>query len=185
VRRAAAAGLAALALAGCGGNGGGGEEAATATTGTTEEAMTDETTTEEGPAEEPITAAEQRWAREVTRYAGRVERLFRGGVVTKASIRSELAVLEECLPMLKRAGDAGRFRPAEKRVRKACDRFDRAARALHRVLDAGGPSAVVGTPEAKIISAGMDVSAEAEGNGFNLLIQAREQIRGIRAGLPK
>jgi hypothetical protein len=174
--------LAALALAGCGENGGGADEAATANT---EETTTEETTTEEEPAEEPITAAEQRWAKEVTRYAGRVERLFKGGVVTKASIRSEIAVFEECRPMLKRAGDPGRFARAEKGVRRACDRFERAARALHRVLDAGGPSAVVGTPEEKVITAGIDTSIEAGGNGYNLLMRARDQIREIRAGLPK
>lgn len=177
--------LAALALAGCGGNGGGGEEAATVTTGTTEETTTDGTTTEEEPAEEPITAAEQRWAREVTRYVGRAERLFKGGVVTKASIRSEIAVFEGCRPMLKRAGDPGRFARAERTVLRACGRFERATRALHRVLDAGGPTAVVGTPEEKVITAGMDASTEAGGNGYNLLMRAREQIRMIRAGLPR
>jgi hypothetical protein len=176
--------LAALALAGCGENGGDGQEAATATTDVTER-TTDETTTEEEPEEEPITPAEQRWAKQVTRYAGRVERIFVGGAVTKTSIRSELAVLEDCGPMLGRAGDAGRFAPAEKRVRKACERFDRAAAALHRVLDAGGPTAVVGTPEEKIISSGMEVATEAEGNGYNTLTRARDQIAAIRAKLPK
>jgi hypothetical protein len=182
--------LAVLALAACGEGGTGGGDATSAATQaeetTTAADTTDETTTEEEPEEEPITAAEERWAKQVTRYIRRADRvIFTGGVVTEASVRSEIAVLEECRPTLRRAGDPGRFAPAERRVRRACDRFERAAGALHRVLDAGGPTAVVGTPEEKIISAGMDVSTEAEGNGYNTLTRARDQIAAIRARLPK
>lgn len=180
--------LAVLVLAACGEGGTGGGDVTSAATQaeetTTAADTTDETTTEEEP--EPITAAEEGWAKQVTRYIRRADRvIFTGGVVTEASIRSEIAVLEECRPTLRRAGDPGRFAPAERRVRRACDRFERAAGALHRVLDAGGPTAVVGTPEEKIISAGMEVATEAEGNGYNTLTRARDQIAAIRARLPK
>ncbi len=180
--------LAVLALAACGEGGTGGGDVTSAATQaeetTTAADTTDEATTEEEP--EPITAAEERWAKQVTRYIRRADRvIFTGGVVTETRVRSEIAVLEECRPTLRRAGDPGRFAPAERRVRRACDRFERAAGALHRVLDAGGPTAVVGTPEEKIISAGMDVSTEAEGNGYNTLTRARDQIAAIRAKLPK
>ncbi len=180
-----------FALVGCGGGGGGNDGTAEPTTtaaadATDETTAEDETTTDDGP--EPMTAAERRWMNQFNRYSARVERVLFSGdgrVVTQASIRREIAVLADCRRTLRRAGASGRFGTAERRLRGACEKFEKARRALERVLAADGPSVVVGTPEDQIVTQAIETSSEAEGNGYNALMSARDQVKSIRADIPE
>ena len=174
--------LAAFALAACAGGGNGDESAAPTTAATTTTATTTETPTEP----EPITAAERRWAATATRYIPRVDReVFRpSSVVTNASLRAEIKILEACTPTLRRAGAPGRFARPAQTVRRACRRFETAARNLRRVAAIGLP-VLAGTDEDRITTRAMNAAAEAEGNGFNLLMVAKDQIAATKAKLPK
>src|SRR3712207_933534 len=87
----------AVALPACGGNdeGAGNPEAATGTDAA--DATSTAAETETGP--EPVTDAERRWARIATQYIDRAERrIFHEGsrVITRASMRSEIALFERC-----------------------------------------------------------------------------------------
>ena len=60
-----------------------------------------------------------------------------------------------------------------------------AAAGPRRRRPAGGPSYVEGTPEARIISNGIDAGIEAQGNGLNALMRVKGQVAEIRRTLPK
>lgn len=116
--------LVAFVVSSCGGGGGNGTEAAATATGPAE---TDAAVATDA-GREPITAAEERWLKLVTRYNERFEREYlRGGTVTHGSMRREARLFRDCRAMLRRAGDLGRLGPAAKRVRRACDRLEKAA----------------------------------------------------------
>ena len=177
--------VAAFAVSSCGGGGGNGTEAA-ATATTSAETETDEAVTTEA-APEPITAAEERWVKLLTRYNERFKReYFRGGAVTHGSMRREARLFRDCGVMLRRAGAPGRLAPAAKRVRRACERLDRAARLLGQaisVTDAGG-AVVAGSDDERIFDRAHGGAREAAGNAHYGLQRAQEIAQDIKGKLP-
>lgn len=123
------------------------------------------TTTETGP--EPVTAAEKRWLRALERYSDRLQRDAEfGGIVTHTSMRRSARIYAGCPPMLKRLGDPGRFEPALKIARRACERLRKAAHLLDLAIaasDAGG-TVVAGTPEEQQFNRSLNGAFEALGN---------------------
>jgi hypothetical protein len=177
--------VAAFVVSSCGGGGGNGTEAAATATAPVETATDEAVTTDAGP--EPITAAEERWVKLLTRYNERFEReYFRGGAVTHGSMRREIRLFSDCGAMVRRAGDPGRMAPAAKRARRACERLDRAARLLEQaisVTDAGG-AVVAGSDDERIFDRAHGGAREAAGNAHYGLQRAQEIAQDIKSTLP-
>ena len=177
----------AVVLPGCSGNGDPAGSPDPATSATDAGATTDTAgETETGP--EPVTPGERRWARAVTRYIDRAERtIFHEGprTITRASMRAEIALFDRCATTLRRAGDPGRYAPARRRVQRACRTLRRASTSFRRILAAGGPSFIEGSPGQQIIEPAFEAASEAQGNGMNALLAARDHIGEIERQLPK
>jgi len=160
---AAAVAALALALSACRGSGDEAGEQSEQPSTTNKQQTTAPTTAEP----EPITAAEERWRKQVENYEQRVERNFdRTGVITQAAMRRSARLYVECAEMLDRAGEPGRFEPALPDVERACERLEKAAELLEKAIaatDAGG-SVVVGTPEEKQFDRAFNGAFEAAGN---------------------
>jgi len=162
-----ASSAAALTLV-AGGCGGSSEESRSETTRpatTTHPADEDVTTTE--PVPEPITAGETRWLEEVESYSERLERdVMRGGAITHARMRRSAKLYAGCRPMLRKAGDPGRFEPARRIAQRGCDRLEKADRLLGKAIAASGPggSVVADTPEAAQFDRALNGAYEATGN---------------------
>ena len=128
-----------------------------------------------------------RQPRLLTRYNERFEReYFRSGAVTHGSMRREARLVSDCGAMLRRAGDPGRMAPAAKRVRRACERLDRAARLLEQaisVTDAGG-AVVAGSDDDRIFDRAHGGAREAAGSAHYGLQRAQEIARDIKSKLP-
>lgn len=143
-----------------------------------------QTTTEAGP--EPITAAEKRWLARLGRYSNRLQRDFElGGVVTHASMQRSAKLYADCSTTLRQAGDPGRFEPAARMARRACERLAKAARLLEQAIaatDAGG-SVVAGTPEEEQFNRSFNGAIEASGNAHYDLQRALDRAREIERSI--
>ena len=142
------------------------------------------TTTEAGP--EPITAAEKRWLARLGRYSDRLQRdLESGGVVTHASMQRSAKLYASCSSALRRAGNPGRFGPAARMARRACERLKKAADLLGQAIaatDAGG-TVVAGTPEEQQFNRSFNGAIEASGNAHYDLRRALERAQEIERSI--
>lgn len=123
------------------------------------------TTTEAAP--EPITEAETRWLEQVKRYSARVQRdMRRGGAITHSSMRRSARLYAGCKPMLRKAGDPGRFEPAQQAAQRACERLEKAARLLGTAIAATGPGGTIvgGTSAVDQFDRAFGGAIEASGN---------------------
>jgi hypothetical protein len=159
-------------------------EATTAPDGTSEqattEATTEETTTEEGPP--PITAAEQRWTREMNQLRREMTGGFhRTRVYTNAVMAKLAKTYSRCLRSLRRAGEPGRFEPAARIAERACKRAERAGSLLEEALaiEAG----ISSQAEADRYNAAVERALEAQGNAVNDFAQASARARTIEQEL--
>jgi hypothetical protein len=175
-----------IVLSGCAG--GTGEQAAEseATTNPAETSTAADTgdigaTTETGPP--PITADEKQWAEEIERVAKLMNReIGRVHVYTGAAMTRLAKTFSTCLRSLKRAGEPGRMQPAARMARRACEKFQKSADAMRKAMamEAGIDSQA----EADQFSALLDIAIEAQGNGTNVLEEARLRAVQIRESLP-
>ena len=160
---AAATAISALALSACSGS----EDATAPPTTTKQEPSDVPTTTEAEP--EPITAAEERWVEQVKRYSKRLEdETARTGTITHAVMRRSARLYLECGQMLNRAGDPGRFEPANRFAERGCERLKNAAGDLEQAIassDRGGV-VIAGTVDAKRFDRAFNRATEASGNGM-------------------
>lgn len=163
---AATAAALALVLAACGSGSERSEAGAPPTTAKQE--TTDATTTESEPEPEPITAAEKRWLAHVERYGQRLDdEIARGGAVTHSTMRREARLYLGCARALDRAGDPGRFEPASRLAKRACDRLRKAARFLEQAIASSEPGGFVyaGSPDEDRFNHAFQAALEAASNG--------------------
>jgi hypothetical protein len=148
---------------------------------TTTEAATTEYTTTEGPP--PITAAEERWAREMNQLRRQITGTFHRTRVYTSSVMARIAKkYATCLRALARAGDPGRFQPAARFAERACTRAERAASLLKQALaiEAAG---ITSQAEADRYNAAVERALEAQGNAVNDFAQAASRAQTIRLEL--
>lgn len=139
------------------------EAAAAATTEAQDTAAAN--TTEAAP--EPVTEAETRWLEQVKGYSERVSRdMRRNGAITHSSMRRSARLYAGCKPMLRKAGDPGRFEPAQQAAQRACDRLQKAARLLGNAIAVTGPGGTIagGTPALDQFDRAFGGAIEASGN---------------------
>jgi hypothetical protein len=161
---AAAAAALALALSACGSKSERSEESAQPTT--TKQETTATTTAAAEP--EPITAAEERWRKQIERYGQRLEdEMAVGGAITHSTMRRQARLYLECERVLSRAGDPGRFEPASRFAERACERLKKAAKFLDQAIASSerGGFVYAGSPEEEQFDHAFKGAVEAAGNG--------------------
>jgi hypothetical protein len=168
----------ALVLSACGSKSRRNEEGAPTTA---KQATTDVTTTSE-PEPQPITAAEQRWLRQIERFGRRLDdEVGRGGVVTHSTMRREARVFLGCARVLDRAGDPGRFEPASRYAERACEGLKKAARFLEQAIASSetGGFVYAGSPDERRFEHALQAATEAAANGQYALQRAIGQAEEI------
>ena len=178
---AAALAAAALALPACGGSKSTApEETAPSATTQKHATTTEATTTETAP--EPITAAEKRWLEQVEAYTRRIDRaVARSGAITHGTMQRSIRLYERCGPMLRAAGDPGRFEPARLIADRGCERLRKAAELLEQAIASSEPGGFVyaGTPDEERFSRALSRATEATGNAQYDLQRALERAEAI------
>jgi hypothetical protein len=175
-----------LALAACGGSERGGSEETAPPPTTQKQESTAVTTTQARAEPEPITDAEKRWLRQVEAYSRRIDRdAARTGIVTHAAMRRSARLYTQCRPMLREAGDAGRFEPARLKVESACERLRKAARLLGQAIASTSPggSVIAETPDEEQFQRVFGGALEATGNAQYDLQRALERAEAIERSL--
>lgn len=81
-------------------------------------------------------------------------------------MRRSAKLFAGCRRMLRKAGDPGRFEPAQEAAQRACDRLEKAVRLLGTAIAASGPGGTVfgGTPEEGRFNRALGGALEAAGN---------------------
>jgi hypothetical protein len=177
--RLAAAILLVVLVGGCTGQTGESTTASQATTTTSTVAPTTSTVP-------PMTAEELAWLKAVTTLRTKVEKAFSGTTValTRAKMTSYAAALRTCSRELSRIGSpSDRLEPVYVIVKKACRTFDKGAKCFAtaaRVSMADG-GVVVGTPAERTQRKALECGGAAQGNGFNLLVEAEAKGEEIKA----
>jgi hypothetical protein len=153
-------------------------EAGITTTQTTSMDMTTEETTTE--ADEPITAAESAWVRELEGYSKQVDRKFEGlRVITSRNLASVAKLMDECRPRLIKGSSPGdRFAPAYSDAEKACNALARAADASREAADA------LYDPNTAATDRVLDKFFTAYSKGQGQLVRAVAEADNIKASLP-
>jgi hypothetical protein len=163
---AAALAAAALALPACGGSKSATPEETAPSATTQKQATPGATTTEAAP--EPITAAEKRWLRQVEAYSRRLDRtVARSGAITHGTMRRSIRLYERCAPMLRAAGNPGRFGAARMIADRGCERLRKAASSSSRRSRRASPAAssTPARPPRSGFSRALSRATEATGNG--------------------
>ena len=177
---AAALAAAALALPACGGSKSATPEETAPSATTQKQATPGATTTEAAP--EPITAAEKRWLRQVEAYSRRLDRtVARSGAITHGTMTRSIRLYEQCAPMLRAAGNPGRFEAARVIADRGCERLRKAADLLEQAIASSEPGGFVyaGTPDEERFSRALGRAAESTGNGQYDLQRALERAEEI------
>jgi hypothetical protein len=137
----------------------------------------------------PMTAEELAWLKAVTTLSKKLEKAFSATSVylTRAKMTSYANTLRSCSRELARIGSPGdRLEPVYVLVKKACGTFDKGAKCwatAARVSMADG-GVVAGTPAERTQRKAIECGSEAQGNGLNLLTEAKangEEIK-VEAG---
>jgi hypothetical protein len=154
------------------------EAGATTTQPTSVDTTTEETTTE---AEEPITAAEAAWVRELKVYTKRTERKFEElKIITSLNLASFAKFMDDCRPMLIKGGPpSDRFAPAYAGAERACVALARAADASRNAAEALHDPNVAATDRV------LDKFFTAYSRGQARLARAVAEAENIKASLPR
>lgn len=153
------------------------EAGSTTTPSTSVDTTTEETTTE---ADEPITAAEAAWVRELKGYTKQTERKFDElRVITSLNLASFAKFMDDCRARLIKGGPPGdRFAPAYAGAERACDALARAADASKDAAEALHDPNVAATDRV------LDKFFTAYSKGQAQLERAVAEADNIKASLP-
>jgi hypothetical protein len=153
------------------------EAGTTTTQPTSVDTTTEETTTE---AEEPVTAAEAAWVRELKRYTKRTERKFEElKIITSLNLASFAKFMDDCRPRLIKGGPpSDRFAPAHAGAERACDALVRAAD------DASEAAEALDDPNVAVTDRFLDKFFTTYSKGQAKLERAVASADNIKANLP-
>ena len=104
--------------------------------------------------------------------------------VTRAKMTSYANTLRSCSRELARIGSPGdRLEPVHVIVKKACRTFDKGAKcwATAASVSMADGGVVAGTPAERMQRKGIECGGEAQGNGLNLLAEAKAKGEEIKA----
>jgi len=134
----------------------------------------------------PMTAEELAWLKAVTALHKKTEKAFSATSVylTRAKMTSYANTLRSCSRELARIGSPGdRLEPVHVIVKKACRTFDKGAKcwATAASVSMADGGVVAGTPAERTQRKGIECGSEAQGNGLNLLAEAKAKGEEIKA----
>jgi hypothetical protein len=135
----------------------------------------------------PMTTQELAWLAAVTKLQKKIDKPFtvEGDVyLTRAKMTSYAKALRSCSRELARIGSPGdRLQPVYTLVKKACRTYDKGAKCFAtaaRVSMADG-GVIAGSPQERTQSRALDCGGAAQGNGSNLLADAKAKGEEIKA----
>jgi hypothetical protein len=134
----------------------------------------------------PMTAEELAWLKAVTALHKKMEKAFSATSVylTRAKMTSYANTLRSCSRELARIGSPGdRLEPVPVISEKACRTFDKGAKcwATAASVSMADGGVVAGTPAERTQRKGIECGGEAQGNGLNLLAEAKAKGEEIKA----
>ena len=135
----------------------------------------------------PLSAKELAWLTAVRRLRETMDKALQqpGSVyLTRAKMTSNANTLRACSRELARIGSpSDRLQPVYVIVKKACRTFDKGAKcwATAASVSMADGGVVAGTPAERTQRKGIECGGEAQGNGLNLLAEAKAKGEEIKA----
>jgi hypothetical protein len=133
----------------------------------------------------PMTAEELAWLKAVTRLRTKINKVFTatGEVfITRAKLTEYMNALRSCNRELARIGSpSDRLQPVYVLVKKACRIYDKGAKCFATAISVSAPGGGVTEANVQTFERSLDCGHEAQGDGSNLLADAEEKGKAIRA----
>jgi len=133
----------------------------------------------------PMTAEELAWLKAVTTLHKKIDKVTQqSATLTRAKMTSYASTLRACSRELARIGSpSDRLQSVHVIVKKACRTFDKGAKcwATAASVSMADGGVVAGTPAERTQRKGIECGSEAQGNGLNLLAEAKAKGEEIKA----